>query len=104
MDVPPRFFRSPRLVSPFLGLISYSQSPSVRQPYVLLERHKREIRLDCSMTSMFNTDASEQFSHNLFESLNFRKRIKVDEGGLMLSYHNHSDVPTPPGTHADNLD
>ncbi|KER24640.1 hypothetical protein T265_07738 [Opisthorchis viverrini] len=36
------------------------------------------------MTSVFNTDASLPYNHDLFESLIVKKRVKVD-GGLSAS-------------------
>ncbi|GAA54121.1 probable ATP-dependent RNA helicase YTHDC2, partial [Clonorchis sinensis] len=58
-----------------------------------------------SMTSVFNTDASLSYNHDLFESLKAKKRIEVKGGReLVLTYNNHFDVATPPGTHSYNLD
>ncbi|KER24116.1 hypothetical protein T265_08157 [Opisthorchis viverrini] len=34
-----------------------------------------------SMTSVFNTDASLPYNHDLFESFIVKKRVKVERGG-----------------------
>ncbi|GAA48331.1 hypothetical protein CLF_101477 [Clonorchis sinensis] len=47
------------------------------------------------MTSVFNTDASLPYNHDLFESPIVKKKNKDGRGGdLLLSYYNHSEVPT----------
>ncbi|KER24716.1 hypothetical protein T265_07674 [Opisthorchis viverrini] len=55
------------------------------------------------ITSVFNTDASLPYNHDLSESLIVKEGIKADGGGV-LAYHNHSEVPTPPDIYAGNLD
>ncbi|GAA51778.1 retrovirus-related Pol polyprotein from type-1 retrotransposable element R2 [Clonorchis sinensis] len=48
-----------------------------------------------SMTSVFNTDASLPYNHDLFESPIVKKKNKHGRGGdLLLSYYNHSEMRT----------
>ncbi|KER28775.1 hypothetical protein T265_04466 [Opisthorchis viverrini] len=48
---------------------------------------------------------STPYNRDLFGSLIVKKRVKVEgEGDIVLTYHNHSEVPTPPNIHSGNLD
>ncbi|KER25852.1 hypothetical protein T265_06767 [Opisthorchis viverrini] len=59
-------FDSPPPVSPFLGLIRYAQSPSFRQPYVLLEPKSRN-KLICVSICFFTRDPTESLVYDILQ-------------------------------------